>query len=32
MARFNEGCYEGQGRGYRGKVTVQVTLSPDRIE
>ena len=32
MARFNEGCYEGQGRGYRGKVTVQVTLSAERIE
>ena len=32
MARFNEGSYEGQGRGYRGKVTVRVTLSPERIE
>ena len=32
MARFNEGRFEGQGRGYRGKVTVRVTLSQERIE
>lgn len=32
MDRFNTGCYEGQGRGYRGKVTVAVELSAERIE
>ncbi len=32
MAKFNEGVFEGQGRGYRGKVTVQVRLSSERIE
>lgn len=32
MARFNEGTYEGQARGYNGKIVVQVTLSAERIE
>ena len=32
MSRFNEGTYEGQGRGYNGKLTVRVTLSAERIE
>lgn len=32
MGRFNEGVYEGKGRGYRGKLTAKVTLSADRIE
>lgn len=32
MARFNEGSYEGQGRGYNGKLTLRLSLSPDRIE
>ena len=30
MARFNEGSYEGQGRGYNGKLTLRLSLSPDR--
>lgn len=32
MIKFNPGCYEGQGKGYRGKLTVRVTLSEERIE
>lgn len=32
MARFNEGCYEGAAKGYNGSLTVQLCLSPERIE
>lgn len=32
MSRFNAGTYYGQGKGYRGKLTVEVCLGPERIE
>ena len=32
MSRFNAGTYQGQGKGYRGKLTVEVCLGPERIE
>ena len=32
MGKFTPGTYEGMGRGYRGKLFVNVTVSEDRIE
>ena len=32
MAKFNPGTYTGQGKGYRGKLSVSVCLGPERIE
>lgn len=32
MAKFNPGTYEGTGRGYGGKLIVNVTVTEDKIE
>ena len=32
MASYNPGTYEGTGRGYGGKLIVNVTVSENRIE